>query len=134
MIDITFNKELGIIITECAGVLNLKMALDYFENMKESINTKDHLFVLLDSTHARINIDPRKELRLLFIMLCEETINYRQVYLAFVVNQPYETVLALLFKEMSIDISRISIEIFSTRKVAERRLTNLSKSVMASND
>lgn len=132
MIDITYKEEFGIIISHCTGVFNLTMAIDYIDNLRENITTDDHLFILLDSTQAEIQIDPRKELNLLVAKLGEKTDLYRKVFVAFVVDQPYETVLALLFKEMSNDVNRISIEVFSTHKEAWRRLANVRKTVIAS--
>ncbi|MCU4177761.1 hypothetical protein [Carboxylicivirga sp. N1Y90] len=133
MIDVVYKEELGIIISECTGVFNLELVIDYIDNLRNTIKTEDHLFILLDSTRAEIKIDPRKELRCLVSKLGEKTKIYRQVYVVFVVDKPYETVLALLFKEMSNSAHRIDIDIFSTRHEAERRLINVRENVIRTN-
>lgn len=116
-----YNEKLDILETRTKGILRITDILSHYDKLTNIVNLPKCLKVLIDcrGTKFDIKID---EIALSNDSVKKALNKYKNIQEAILVDKPYETVVATLFKNYNADIIEYRFKIFYTEDAARRWL------------
>lgn len=114
-----------ILETKAIGILKIKDIISHYEKITYNNNyLPSNLKVLIDCRDARVDINVN-EIQIAHRILKNVLLKYNSIKEAVIVDKPYETALALLFKYDSLNFESYLFEVFCTKNAAKLWLINL---------
>ena len=117
----SYNKKLDILVLSASEVILINEIIDHYLELSKNVSLPRNLRVLLDCRGARLNVDT-DEIGLTHDAVKEALNKYEYIREAILIDKPYETVLANLFKHYNEDFENYTFNIFSTEEAALRWL------------
>ena len=116
-----FNIELNVLETKKTGAQTILNIIEHYNEITKNNNLPKILNVIIDCRGASFDIKANE------IDYTQEAVNnalnkYERIKEAILVDKPYETAIATLFKNYNSDLKSYSFKIFSTEEAAKKWL------------
>lgn len=117
MAEYTYNSNLNVLEVKFIGDLDIKNVLEYYDFVRKDKSLPKNLKVLIDCSQVKFKIETTE------VVYVKEAV-WQTVKVshplreAIIVDQPYETVIATLFGNLSFDIELYNFAIFCTKEAA----------------
>ncbi len=112
-----FNKELNIYETKYTGLLTILNIIDHYNRIAKNNKLPKILNTIIDCREAQFDIKTNE------INYTKEAVKsalnkYEKIKEAIIIDKPYETAIATLFKNYNAYLKSYSFKIFSTEEAA----------------
>lgn len=119
MIKYTFNQQLEIVELVAQDIVTVDQIIEYYLSISKDKSLPRDLKTLIDCTNGKLQIDLNKyEIEKARFALNKAINVFDSICEAVIVVEPYETVVATLFREFNHDIKNLRFEIFCTEKAS----------------
>lgn len=119
MIKYTFNQQLQIVELVAQDIVTVDQIIEYYLSISKDKSLPRDLKTLIDCTNGKLQIDLNKyEIEKARFALNKAMNVFDSICEAVIVVEPYETVVATLFREFNHDIKNLHFEIFCTEKAS----------------
>lgn len=122
MVESKFNNDLNILESNCLGDVSCNEIVDYIAEAKFNYKLPRSLKIISDTRKGLFNFSI-EDLNLIVEENNKSLLNYDAIYDAIIVDDPKNTVLTFLYKELATS-SKYKFEIFATKEAALNWLKN----------
>lgn len=113
-----YNEKLDILEVKTKGTLRITDIISHYNELTNNVNLPNNLKVLIDCRGTQLDITIN-EISFANAAVKNALNKYENIQEAILVNQPYETVVATLFKDYNVDLKKYSFKIFYTEDAAK---------------
>ena len=117
MLKYSFNDELNILNVKVTDYVNVSDIINHYKYLFENNSFPEKLNVLIDSGNAVFEVKP-DEIKKVLKPLLKSINKYDHLHEAILVNNPYKTAIASLFKKKYINFKNYKFNVFSTEEAA----------------
>lgn len=113
-----YNEKLNILVVKTKGTLRITDIINHYNELTNNVTFPNNLKVLIDCRGTQLNIKIN-EISFVNGALKNALNKYENIQEAILVDKPYETVVATLFKDYNVDLKKYSFKIFYTEDAAK---------------
>lgn len=120
-----YNEMLRILETETQGIIIIDDIISHYTKIMDDSTLPRNLKVLIDCRGTQFDIEVG-EISLTKDVVKKALLKYNSIKEAILVDEPYETVVATLFKQYNLSLESHSFSIFCTERAARNWLFQTS--------
>jgi len=118
MITYELNEETGILETKIEGNIRIEDIINYIIDVRDNKMLPEKIKIFTEASKGKLVEKVRKKELEKFLVENKKTLNQKEfIYDAFVVSEPFETALGLLYQDL-IEMRNYKFKIFTTKKAA----------------
>ena len=118
MIKLTYNKKENIIYLERNGEIKLQDLLNNIKDIDQKFHHLKSLYIIEDTRKSTVDFKA-KDYPTIIDYIKRRINKYNKVRSAIIVNNLFDTVLSLLYEEMSKEIENYEFKTFYTKEAAK---------------
>ena len=127
MIKVNINKKENLIYLDNIGEIELVDIFSVIKKLTDSFDNDNYIYILTDMKKAlpKFTIE---DLPVIISEIADKSRHFKHIWVAYLVNDPPNTVIGLLMEDMSQKLTNYTVKTFSTKPAAMRWLKTFSHS------